>query len=108
MEDGDRGPMADAALKGMTIDEFLHWEDGTDTRYELLAGFVVAMAPPAARHCLLATALGSEIRSALRARPPCRVYGEAGIVRPARNDTCSVADHAVNCQTLALDGRLVG
>jgi len=99
--------MADAALKGMTIDEFLHWEDGTDTRYELLAGFVVAMAPPAARHSLLATALGGEIRSALRARPPCRVYGEAGIVRPDRSDTCYVADLAVTCQPLRVDDRLI-
>ncbi len=99
--------MAEAALKGMTIDEFLHWEDGTDTRYELLGGFVVAMAPPAARHSLLATALGGEIRSALRARPPCRVYGEAGIVRPDRNDTCYVADLAVTCQPLRVDDRLI-
>ncbi len=99
--------MAEAALKGMTVDEFLHWEDGTDTRYELLGGFVVAMAPPAARHSLLATALGGEIRSALRSRPPCRVYGEAGIVRPDRNDTCYVADLAMTCEPLRADDRLI-
>ena len=38
--------MSEVALKGMTVDEFLQWEDGTDTRYELVNGFVVAMAPP--------------------------------------------------------------
>jgi Uma2 family endonuclease len=99
--------MAEAALKGMTVDEFLDWEDGTDTRYELLGGFVVAMAPPAARHSLLATALGGEIRSALRPRPPCRAYGEAGIVRPDRDDTCYVADLAVTCEPLLADDRLI-
>src|SRR5713101_3100902 len=99
--------MAGAALKGLTVDEFLRWEDGTDTRYELLGGFVVAMAPPAARHSLLSTALGGEIRSALRPRPPCRVYGEAGIVRPDRNDTCYVADLAMTCEPLRADDRLI-
>jgi hypothetical protein len=31
--------MAEVALKGMTVGEFLQWEDGTDTRYELINGF---------------------------------------------------------------------
>jgi len=99
--------MAEAALKGMTVDEFLRWEDGTDTRYELFSGFVIAMAPPAARHSLLAAALGGEIRSALRSRSPCRVYSEAGITRPDRNDTCYVADLAVTCEPLRVDDRLI-
>jgi Uma2 family endonuclease len=89
--------MAEAALKDMTVDEFLHWEDGTDTRYELVNGVVVAMAPPAPPHGRLATALGGEIRAALRSRRHCGVYGEAGIARPDRDDTCYVADLAVTC-----------
>jgi Uma2 family endonuclease len=89
--------MAEAALKNMTVDEFLRWEDGTDTRYELVNGFVVAMAPPAPPHGRLAIALGGEIRAALRSRPHCGVYGEAGIARPDRDDTCYVADLAVTC-----------
>ncbi|MGE0258764.1 MAG: hypothetical protein AB7H71_09785 [Alphaproteobacteria bacterium] len=32
----------------MTLEEFLRWDDGTDTHYELIGGFPVAMAPPAA------------------------------------------------------------
>ena len=31
--------MAEAALKGMTVDEFLRWEDGTNTPYQLPGGF---------------------------------------------------------------------
>ena len=44
--------MSEPALRRMTVDEFLDWEDGTDTRYELIAGVVVAMAPPAATPAL--------------------------------------------------------
>jgi Uma2 family endonuclease len=62
--------MAEPATRRMTLDEFLSWDDGTDMRYELWRGGVVAMAPSMARHGLLALALGGEIRAALRARPP--------------------------------------
>ena len=30
--------MAEQAVKLMTVDEFLAWDDGTDTRYELADG----------------------------------------------------------------------
>ena len=36
--------MAEAAIRHMTLAEFLRWEDGTDTRYELIDGFPMAMA----------------------------------------------------------------
>jgi|SRR6516164_6499350 Uma2 family endonuclease len=89
--------MSELAVKRMTVAEFLHWEDGTDTRYELLAGFPVAMAPPAVAHGILALRLGARIDAALRSRSPCFGQSEAGIVRPDRNDTCYVADLAVTC-----------
>ncbi|HJU20277.1 MAG TPA: Uma2 family endonuclease [Stellaceae bacterium] len=92
--------MAEPAIKPMTVAEFLHWEDGTDTRYELLAGEPVAMAPPAVAHGVLALRLGARIDAALRSRPPCFAQSEAGIVRPDRNDTCYVADLAVTCTPL--------
>jgi Uma2 family endonuclease len=91
----------------MTVQEFLDWEDGTDTRYELIGGLVVAMAPPAAAHGRLAAALIGAIDAALRARRPCAAYSEAGIVRPDRNDTCYVADIAVTCEPLRLEDRLI-
>jgi Uma2 family endonuclease len=89
--------MSELAIKRMTVAEFLRWEDGTDTRYELLAGVPVAMAPPAIAHGILALRLGARIDAALRSRPPCFGQGEAGIVRPDRDDTCYVADLAVSC-----------
>ena len=38
------------AAKRMSLDEFLQCDDGTDTRYELIDGIAVAMAPPAEAH----------------------------------------------------------
>jgi Uma2 family endonuclease len=90
--------MSEAAVKRMTVAEFLRWEDGTDTRYELLAGFPVAMAPPAPAHGFLAARLCARIEGALQSRRPCMVQIEAGIARPDRNDTCYVADLAVTCR----------
>jgi Uma2 family endonuclease len=89
--------MSEAAFKRMTLAEFLSWEDGTETRYELLEGSPVAMAPPAVAHGILALRLGARIDAALRSRSPCFGQSEAGIVRPDRNDTCYIADLAVTC-----------
>jgi len=81
----------------MTLDEFLRWDDGTDTRYELIGGFPVAMAPPAEAHSMLAVYLVSKIDAMLSARRPCRALIEAGITRPDRADTYFVADIAATC-----------
>jgi Uma2 family endonuclease len=54
--------MSELAVKRMTLAEFLRWEDGTDTRYELLGGSPVAMAPPAIAHGVLALRLELTLR----------------------------------------------
>jgi Uma2 family endonuclease len=90
--------MSELAVKRMTLAEFLRWEDGTDTRYELLAGQPVAMAPTAPPHGFLAARLCARIEGALQSRRPCMVQIEAGIARPDRDDTCYVADLAVTCK----------
>ena len=63
--------MSEAAVRRMSLAEFLCWEDGTDTRYELLAGFPVAMVPAAIAHGVLALRLGVRVDAALRRRPLC-------------------------------------
>ena len=88
--------MSEAAFKRMTVSEFLRWEDGTDTRYELLEGFPMAIAPPAPAHGLLAAQLCIRIGVALQSRRPCMVQVEAGIARQDRDDTCYVAALAVS------------
>ena len=102
-----RRRMAEPALRRMTLDEFLDWDDGTDTRYELVGGFAWAMASPMPGHGTLTIALGGELRAALRARPPCRAIAEAGIVLPDRDDTYYVADIACICEPLRANQRLI-
>jgi Uma2 family endonuclease len=87
--------MAEPARKLWTLDEFLAFDDGTDTRYELIAGEIVAMAPPADVHSRLAGRLGMTIGAKLRR--PCEVAIEAGILLPDRADTYYQADLAVTC-----------
>ena len=99
--------MSDAPTKQMTMKEFLVWDDGTDTRYELIAGCLVAMAPPSPAHGRLVARLGGRIDAALQGRSPCAVQSEAGIVRPDRDDTCYVADLAVTCVEIQADERLI-
>src|SRR5712691_1193906 len=90
--------MSELAVKPMTVAEFLRWEDGTDTRYELLAGVPVAMAPPAVAHGILAARLCAGIEAALQSRRSYMPNLKAGIARPDRDDTCYVADLAVTCK----------
>jgi Uma2 family endonuclease len=81
----------------MTLDDFLRWDDGTETHYELIGGFVAAMAPPAEAHRILAMRLGSRIDAALSDRRPCNAQIEAGVIRPDRADTYFEADIAATC-----------
>lgn len=89
--------MAEPAIRPMTLDEFLRWDDGTDTRYELIGGFPVAMAPTLEVHRVLAMRLGSRIDAALSKRRPCNAQIEAGVIRPDRADSFFVADIAATC-----------
>ena len=90
--------MSQPAQRRMSLDEFLRWDDGTDTRYELIDGVPVAMAPPAEAHRILAMRLGSRIDAALASRRPCNAQIEAGVVRPHRADSYYVPDIAVTCE----------
>jgi Uma2 family endonuclease len=90
--------MSEPAIRPMTLDEFLRWDDGTDTHYELIGGFPVAMASPSAAHRMLAARLVSRIEAALGSRRPCNAQGDAGVIRPDRADTYFEADIAVTCE----------
>jgi Uma2 family endonuclease len=87
--------MAEAARRRLTLEEFLAFDDGTDRRYELFDGQIVAMAPPARAHGTLVSRLARAIGNALR--PPCEIIAEAGIVPPERGDSYYQADLAVTC-----------
>ncbi len=87
--------MSDVAIKRMTLEEFLVWDNGTDTRYELIGGFPLAMAPGLEGHWTLSVRLTTRIDAALSRRRPCRAGTEAGILDPDRNDTFFVTDIGV-------------
>ncbi|MGE0258790.1 MAG: Uma2 family endonuclease [Alphaproteobacteria bacterium] len=89
--------MSDVAVRRLTLDEFLLWDDGTDTRYELISGCPVAMAPGMEDHGVLAARLAARLENALISRRPCRAIAEAGILDPDRADTFFVVDIGVTC-----------
>lgn len=93
--------MAEHAEKLMTVDEFLRWDDRTDTRFELVDGVITAMASPGPEHRVIVANATSEIRSRLRLRSPCRPENEAAIrIDPF---VCWQADIAVTCGPLSRD-----
>jgi Uma2 family endonuclease len=78
----------------MTLDEFLRWDDGTETHYELIGGFPLAMAPSLAAERILVTRLASAVEAALANRRPAHAQISAGIVPPDQAETFFVADIA--------------
>src|SRR5687767_4267660 len=109
-----------APERGMTVAEFLSWDDGTDTVYELIDGRPVAryarsgrqgtlaMAPPAPRHGRIAGNAFAEIERRLEDRRPCGAVVEGGVqVGDAKYyvaDVADVADVAATCAPLSEEG----
>src|SRR3712207_2949338 len=87
--------MATPAPKRMTVAEFLDWDDGTETHYEIVHGQVVATAPPSPAHGRIVGNLAVQHGSRLKA--PCAIVGQAGIVPPDRDGAYYEADLAVTC-----------
>lgn len=72
----------------MTAEEFLDWDDGTDTRHMLIDGVVVAMDLPDRWHSTIQANASCAIRE--RLKKPGAVLIAAGLVLTA--DTCVLAD----------------
>lgn len=87
--------MAEPAVKPMTVAEFLEFDDGTDTRYELIGGGPVAMSPPSEQHTRIASAIAASLYSLLK--PPCRPYQGGGISRTPDDTTWRIPDIFVSC-----------
>jgi Uma2 family endonuclease len=97
--------MAEPAEKRMSLAAFFDWDDGTDARYELVDGRLVAMAPAIEAHGTIIANLAAVIRP--RLKPPCRVVVEAGITPPDRADTWYEADLVVTCAPAERGARAV-
>lgn len=78
-----------------TLAEFLQWDDGTDTRYELVDGAIVAMNPPQAPHARMVAELGGALRS--RLPRGCAVYAGGGAALPGDDHNYRIPDLAVSC-----------
>jgi Uma2 family endonuclease len=87
--------MAQVADKLWTLEEFLAFDDGTDTSYQLFEGRLVAMNPPLRGLAVLTARLVRIIGGQLR--PPCEVAAEAGIVPVNRRHSWYKADLIVTC-----------
>lgn len=87
--------MGEAATRRMTADEFLTWDDGTDQRYELVDGQIVAMAPPSDPHGTIVVNAAVETSRLIEGREPCRAIVEAGLRLDEHNHY--KADVAVTC-----------
>src|SRR5712692_7293148 len=68
------------AYKLLTVEDFLDSCPNDGRHYQLIDGVIVAMAPPAIPHQIIAGNLTGEIYSAVRTnRPNCTVRSQAGI-----------------------------
>lgn len=75
----------------MTVAEFVAYDDGSDTRYELIDGQLVAMNPPASRHVIICHDVGRALDRQLQ--PPCRAYwANAGVAIGEADATWRVPD----------------
>ena len=84
-----------APQRRMTVAEFLAYDDGTDTRYELVGGEMVAMNPPADAHVRIAMNVYDSLARQLRR--PCRAYMSGGVWRAEDDDTWREPDIFISC-----------
>ncbi len=87
--------MAEPALQPMTVAEFLNYDDGTDTRYELIGGVPVAMNPPKVPHVEITTRLMKALLDRLAS--PCRPLVGGGLATSLDASMYRVPDIFVSC-----------
>ena len=80
----------------MTVADFVRWDDGTDTRYELAHGAPVAMAPPSGRHAEIMRNIARSLARQLKG--PCRELQGAGVARAEEDDQFRIPDLIVTCE----------
>jgi Uma2 family endonuclease len=90
--------MPETAEKLMTVAEFLEWDDGTDTRYELVRGKLVPLARPTPAHSVIVTNIGGAVCGNLK--PRFYLGTSVAVVPSDRDDTCFVADVVASCTRL--------
>src|SRR4051794_33458043 len=98
--------MRERARRLMSATEFLAWDNGTDTRYELIDGVPVAIKPPSRDHACITNSVGVLADRALVGRSPCRAVQHGAVRLPDRaGGNVYVPDVLVTCEPLD-DGTL--
>jgi Uma2 family endonuclease len=82
--------MGEAALRRITVDEFLAWDSGDDMRYELVDGVIVSVGIQPVCHGIIMTNAGMLIHE--RIKPRGHAVMAAGICPSWRNDAFYSAD----------------
>jgi Uma2 family endonuclease len=93
--------MAEPARKPMTVADFLEFDDGTDTRYELVGGAPVALNPPRVAHVEITTRLMRVLLRQLLG--PCRPLVGGGLAQMLDASTYRIPDIFVTCSTPSSD-----
>ena len=93
--------MAEPARKPMTVAEFLEFDDGTDTRYELVGGAPVAMNRPRVAHVEMTTRLVRVLLGQLHG--PCRPLVGGGLAQTLDASTYRIPDIFVTCSAPSTD-----
>jgi Uma2 family endonuclease len=87
--------MAQVNEKLWTLEEFLAFDDGTDTSYQLFEGRIVATNLPLRGQAALVARLAQTVGDQLRG--PCEAALGAGIIPPNRRHSWYKADLIVTC-----------
>ena len=90
--------MGDVAARTMSLAEFLVWDDGTDTRYELVGGRPRAMAPAVVRHGVIQQSTALAIQDRLGRDGPCKIIHQGGVLLSIQGDVrFYVPDLVITC-----------
>lgn len=91
----------------MTVEEFLHWEEGREGRHELIDGEIVEMQAERNAHALVKSNVFLALRSGIaRAGVPCRAWMDGVSVR-IDDHTKFEPDAAVACTQFDPDSVLI-
>lgn len=80
-----------------TVDEYFELDQNSETRYEYVYGYVVAMAGASPEHELIMTNLSREISLNLKVRKLCRIYGSNFRTQIKRDGRYAYPDAVVVC-----------
>jgi len=99
--------LMEPAYKLLTVEEFLDSCPNDQRHYQLFDGVIVAMAPPATPHQVIAARLSGEIYASLGStRPECFLRAQAGIApQGLRGRDHFETDLTVSCVPLDTDDR---